>query len=234
MVRKHSNDLTKLKFHDSSTHLPKDELFIGDSATALAIHLIDDGEILGDFYDRVILFYQRFIEKQLQKFDFKSKLLHILSFLDPANTVDIKQCTFDQIEDISPITFDKTAVKLEHREFVVDCNIASSENDAVKFWLNVYDMKSPMGMYKYRNLATIALTLISIPASNADCERVFSHVRRIKTDFRSSLSTETISSLIGCHFNKTSKCCEWTKFETSLLDTAKKCTHARNQSYKKK
>ena len=27
-------------------------------------------------------------------------------------------------------------------------------------------------------------------------------VRRIKTEFQSSLSTETVSSLIGCHFNK--------------------------------
>ena len=78
-------------------------------------------------------------------------------------------------------------------------------------------MKSPMGAYKYRNLAAIALRLPSIPTSNADCERVFSQVKRVKTDFRSSLSAETTSSLIGCHFNKTSKCCENTKFDDSLL-----------------
>ena len=83
----------------------------------------------------------------------------------------------------------------EYCEFVVDCDVDCTENDAVKFWLNVYNMKSPMGAHKYKNLATTALTLVSIPASNADCERVFSHMRRIKTDFRSSVSTETISSL---------------------------------------
>ena len=234
VIRKHSDDLTKLKFHDTSTHLSDDEVFIGDSATALSIHLSDnEGEVLNEFYKGVIQFYERFVQKQLQKFNFKSQLLHILSFLDPANTLDIKQCTFDQIEDILPICFDKTAVKLEHREFVVDCGVDCSENNAVQFWLNVYNMKSPMGVYKYRNLATIALTLLSIPASNADCERVFSHVRRIKTDFRSSLSTETISSLIGCHFNKIGRCCEHSKFGDSLLIKAKQCTHARNLSYKK-
>ena len=112
-------------------------------------------------------------------------------------TQGIEQCTFDQIDDLLPITFDKAVVKLEHREFVLDCDVCCSESDAVKFWVNVYNMKSPMDEHKYKNLATIALKLLSIPTSDVDCERVFSRVRRIKTDFLSSLSTETISSLIG-------------------------------------
>ena len=91
-------------------------------------------------------------------------------------------------------------------------------------------MKSPMGEQKY--LHTLSLQLLSIPASNADSERVFSVVRRIKTEFRSSLSTETVSALIGCHFNKTSKCCENNKFDESLLAKAKTCTRERNLSYK--
>ena len=78
------------------------------------------------------------------------------------------------------------------------------------------------------------MNLLSVPTSNADCERVFSYVRRIKTEFRSSLCTATISSLIGCHFNKIGKCCEHTSFEESLLTKAKHCTHERNMSYFKK
>ena len=62
---------------------------------------------------------------------------------------------------------DKAAVKLEYREFVVDCDVDCTEND-VKFWLNIYNMKSPLGAHKYKNLATTVLTLPSIPASNAD------------------------------------------------------------------
>ena len=140
--------------------------------------------------------------------------MHILSFLDPHNSRNIKQSTFDQVEELLPLTFNKVAVKLEHLDI---SNVTFSEADAVKFWINVYNMKSPMGDYKYRSLATVGLKLLAIPTSNADCERVFSHVRRIKTDFRSSLSPTTISSLIGCHFNKVTKCCEQTKFEESSL-----------------
>ena len=156
----------------------------------------------------------------------------MLSFLDPIQSQNIPQSTFDLIEDNIPVVFNKAVTKLEHREFVTDTDIDPEVDcDAVKFWLKVCSMKSPMGELKYENLATLALQLLSIPASNADSERVFSLVRRIKTEFRSSLSTETVSALIGCHFNKTSKCCEMTKFEDCLLVKAKTCTRERNMSY---
>lgn len=144
---------------------------------------------MNEFYKGVIQFYQQFLQKQLKKFDFKSKLLHILSFLDPVNSRGIKQNTFHQLDEILPVTLDKVAVKLEHHEFD---SVHVTETNAVKFWVNVYNMKSSMGAHKYRNLATVALRLLAIPTSNADCERVFSHVRRIKTDFRSSLSTNRV------------------------------------------
>lgn len=75
-----------------------------------------------------------------------------------------------------------------------------------------------MGSLKYENLA---LQLLAIPTSNADSEQVFSLVRRIKTDIRVSLSPETLSALIGCHLNKSGKCCEVTKIDDSLLYLSK-------------
>ena len=42
--------------------------------------------------------------------------------------------------------------------------------------------------------------------------RLYSLVRRIKTEFRSSLSTERVTSLIGYHFNKRCYCCELSLF----------------------
>ena len=56
-----------------------------------------------------------------------------------------------------------------------------------------------MGSLKYANLSTLAFHLLAITTSNADSERVFNLVRRIKIDFRSSLSPETVSALIECH-----------------------------------
>ena len=50
-------------------------------------------------------------------------------------------------------------------------------------------------------------------------------------EFRSSLSAETISSLVGCHYNKTGKCCENRKFDNLLLVKSKQCTYSKNVSY---
>ncbi len=169
VIKTHVDDLTKLKFQDTASHLTDDELFVGDSTSALSVHLCDnEGELLENFYNEVRQFYQLFIQKQLKKFDFKSKLFQILSFLDPVNSQDIKLCTFDQLDEILPITFDKAAVKFEYREFSVDSNVQCTKGDPVKFWVNVCNMKSPMGEQKYKNLATIALRLLSVPTSNAD------------------------------------------------------------------
>ena len=92
-------------------------------------------------------------------------------------------------------------------------------------------MESPLGERKYHHLSNLALHLLSVPASNADSERVFSLVRRIKTDFRASLLTETLSALIGCHLNKTFACCERRQLDTSLLSKAQTCTRDMNSRY---
>ena len=233
VIQHHASDLSQLKYSDESNHLSDEDLFTGDETMALIIHLEEnEGESLKEFYSGVKKFYLGFVKKLLKVFDFKSQVLSTLGFLEPIASQKMSPSCIDRISDLFPISFDKNVVKLEYREYVID-EIDPSCDEAVKFWLSIRDMKSPMGEPKYLNLATLALQLLAIPVSNADSERVFSLVRRIKTDFRSSLSVETVSALIGCHFNKTTSCCEQQHFEEPLLSRAKVCTMERNQSYKK-
>ena len=78
-IIQHSDDLTKLRFNDPSTHLPDDELYVGDSTTALLVHLNENEcELMNEVYKGVIRFYQRFVQKQLQKFNFKSTSFRFL------------------------------------------------------------------------------------------------------------------------------------------------------------
>ena len=128
-------------------------------------------------------------------------------------------------------------MKLEYREFSLDDEVTTSvgiHRTAVQFWLHVRNMISPSRSSKYCHLALLVLNLLTIPASNADSERVFSLVRRIKTEFRSSLATENVSSLITCHFNNMLQCCEHVKFNECLLANEKKCTRERNLTYTNK
>ena len=234
VVRLNSSDLTKVNYTDSSNHLPDDKVFIGDNTTALLTHLHDnEGEPVQVFCEKVVNFYEHFIKKQLKVFPFESQVLHAPEFLDPINSLSITSSVFDMIENIA-IEFDKALTKLEHHEFVCDTEICpENDGDVITFRLKVHSLKSAMGSLKYENLSILALQLLAIPTSNADSERVFSLIRRIKTDFRASLSPETVSALIGCHLNKSGKCCEVTKFDDSLLIQAKQCTRQRNLSYVK-
>ena len=67
IIIQHSNDLTKLKFNDPSSHLADDEIYVGGSTTALLIHLYENEAEVMNVYKGAV---QRFVQKQLQKFDF--------------------------------------------------------------------------------------------------------------------------------------------------------------------
>ena len=234
-ISSNSTDLTRVNYTSCSSYLSTEDIYIGDNTLALIINVSEnEGESVKGFYEHVIKFYQRFLDKLLKVFDFRSEVLSSLSFIDPMKSQIISSSLFDKIEDNFPISFDKAAVKLEYREFAMDEDVTDLDHEnAIQFWNNVSKLTSPMGSLKYHHLSTLALNLLAIPASNADSERVFSLVRRIKTEYRSALSTDTVLSLIGCHFNNTNKCCENTKFEKTLLTNAKKCTRQRNISYTK-
>lgn len=50
------------------------------------------------------------------------------------------------------------------------------ETSADNFWNNVLDYKDVTGKLQFYELATFALGVLSLPHSNADCERIFSQV----------------------------------------------------------
>ena len=102
---------------------------------------------------------------------FKSEILPSLALLDPRRSKSMPPSTFSQMQQCLPVCFDKAKVSLEFREFAVDLDVtpvASENHDAVAFWMAVLKMKSRMGEAKYVSLATLALELLAIPASNAD------------------------------------------------------------------
>ena len=92
-------------------------------------------------------------------------------------------------------------------------------------------MKNVLNQPKYETLAFFMLGLLTIPHSNSECERIFSQVRKNKTDFRGSLSNDSLSSILVTKSFMEGKCCDQ-KFSADLLKRAKGATQAhvkRNQ-----
>ena len=69
------------------------------------------------------------------------------------------------------------------------------------------------------------LGLLVIPHSNGECERIFSQVRKIKTDFRASMSDDSLEKLLILKSAKNTKCYEET-FSQEFLKKAKSATYA--------
>lgn len=70
----------------------------------------------------------------------------------------------------------------------------------------------------FRDLAQFALHVLSLPYSNAECERIFSKVNLIKTKLRSKLVTSTINASILSSQRMNRDC---RKFEPTSLDFKK-------------
>ena len=85
-----------------------------------------------------------------------------------------------------------------------------------------------MGDYRYLNLSN--LLYICYPSQQVVL--TVRQVKHIKTNFRSGLYPDGVSSLIGAHFNSVLNCCEQSNFEPSLLNKAKCCTREKSMGHK--
>ncbi len=97
-----------------------------------------------------------------------------------------------------------------------------------KPWYEVGQMKLFDGEPRLPLLARLMSGLMSIPASNADSERVFSMRRKVHTDQRPSLKQSTIISLMTIKFNS-EECCHDSIFSEELLTKCKKATVLHNK-----
>lgn len=88
-------------------------------------------------------------------------------------------------------------VKLEFCDFQSLRHLPEAESGAMdKLWVAIGNMKDSEHEYRFRNLAHVMIGILTIPHSNASCERVFSIVRKNKTDQRASLGRETLDALL--------------------------------------
>ena len=62
---------------------------------------------------------------------------------------------------------------------------------------------------RFPTISKLTTTLLSLPHSNADVERVFSHVTNIKTKMRNSMKTTTLEALIVTKLALPSSCVDF-------------------------
>lgn len=93
---------------------------------------------------------------------------------------------------------DLDTVELEYASYQSDPAVDKIDAEKADLaWVAVSQLKDPSsGQLCYAHLAKVMILILSISHSNASDERLFSMVRKNKTDFRSSLSTATLSDIL--------------------------------------
>ena len=88
-------------------------------------------------------------------------------------------------------------------------------------WKELLKLKDECGDILLPHLPKVMVRILSIPHRNASCERIFSVVRKHRTDFRATM-TETLQSLLI--LKQTGGECFNRKFTPEVITACKKAT----------
>ena len=210
--------------------LPNDELDIGFKCKAFIDKELNKEE-KKKFFNSVREYLQVAIEYLQKSCNMDNAALIHAAVADP---VAKKDSLFSHIEfftsrfkSLLPCdgNFDENMDKLK-RQFRLwqASNFEMGENEAIdSYWFRLAKVESQEGERTFNLLSKCILGILSIFHSNASCERLFSMVRRNRTDFRHSMSNRLVESLAICK-NKNSSFKE--PISQEFLKKAKSATAA--------
>jgi len=87
----------------------------------------------------------------------------------------------------------------------------ANDSNPEALWTEIYNYRDASGERAYGDLALFALSLLALPLSNADVERVFSQVNLVKSKTRNRLSNSTLSGILRVRYGlrRQSICCNY-------------------------
>lgn len=173
-------------------------------------------------------FLSKLCSELKKRFHFQNNFLKKLTIFKPKNVRSVNQLfsLVNYFQEFKRCVVDDAKVQYIDDEwrllpkYVFKEKEINFEDDIDKFWVNLYNFKSEgTNEYIFRNVAQFVLNILSLPHSNAQCERVFSQVNLIKTKQRNRLITSTIngSLLASQEVKKNFESCVLFKPNQSML-----------------
>lgn len=96
-------------------------------------------------------------------------------------------------------------------------------SNTLTFWAEVNDYKDANQENPYKELSDFALSLLVLPHSNAEVERLFSQMNLIKTKLRNRMQLRMLSSILAIRSGLTrqNKCCHDYNIDEKILKNIK-------------
>ena len=163
----------------------------------------------------------------IAKFPFADLTINDLSVLDPRHRFEASAASVTWLFKCFTPTADLDAILMEFREYQ---SLPDPQLPAYKslddFWASVRDLPKPaseIGKKRFGNLTVFCKTLLILPQSTADLERLFSMIGKVDTSQRSSLLPSTVCDILSIKINHNQEC-----FKTNELVTPNLIAQANN------
>lgn len=192
---------------DESKHLQIDNIYLGLGVEKqlLLPEVINDATAVKNLRKNCKQFIVKSAVGIRKRYSLDDQLLNAISTFDIENCISVsekRQKSLNSIFKLLPRIAPKT---LEAQQTIDDewrhfpnyiqqnkCQLNVNDPPDV-FWHHVSEMKTKEESPPFFNLARFMLGMLSLPHSNADCERIFSHITDLKTKKRNQMSTKSIA-----------------------------------------
>ncbi|KAK2190880.1 hypothetical protein NP493_65g01019 [Ridgeia piscesae] len=212
-----------------------DDTIVGLPMAYLAAEELDPTQT-AKFFREVRAFCTAVIGKMLAKFPFDCEVLKDLVVMDLAKREDLTYAPLLCLAARFAPDVDQEALRdeFEDLQLMEDASISFKVDgrpqrlDAI--WGGVLSQKTALGVTRFPTLGQVMTALLSLPHSNANCERAFSMVRNVHTECRKSLCADTITAFLQCKINFDINCCEF-DVTPAMLHGAKHATAEYNKEH---
>ncbi|KAF0712323.1 Uncharacterized protein FWK35_00031879 [Aphis craccivora] len=165
--------------------------------------IVNDPSRLKDFYEKCRQFLQSATVEIKKRYNMNDPVLSKLKMLKPINAITLS--FRDETPSLMPLmTAVPRIVPEDNTQLMQSIDsqwrrlpltlVGLKENIDIKYPDSFWSAVKNIG--DYGELADFALSVLSLPHANADCERVFSTVNCMKTKLRNRLNTDTINGAL--------------------------------------
>lgn len=197
--------LEKVEYNLSYNVKPSSELVIGEAAKEFISnrkeHHLKDSRIQ-EFYGNVIRYFKSACDYIIVKLPLNEPLLEHAEVVDISLQFTAKSSSLMYFLDRFPcflkpgMTKDKVIEQfILYQSYDLENDIKTTERIDEQ-WKMIGNLMDENGNKIFSDLSHVMLAVLVIPHSSAHCERVFSTVRKNRTDQRSCLKDDTLQSLL--------------------------------------
>ncbi|XP_062610502.1 uncharacterized protein LOC134272272 [Saccostrea cucullata] len=238
MIIQSTEDLTTVPFEDRNHQLNDNIIAVGVTTRAYMVDHADEipPSSLHRFFLSIRKFYHAVTSKMLAKFPFKDVVVSNLAFLNPSNRGDLPPSALTVIAERFPSLVPQDQWQELEEEFMdyqtipdTDLPCSHEDNRTDFYWGRILEMRNNItNTPRFPLMGKVVKAMLTVPNSNAECERVFSMVKKIQTETRANLDNKTICALLTTKVNNIQHC-NLVKPSKELLQSAKKACLSYNK-----